>query len=175
MEKVIWVFDFDNTLVKSQYDFQGLSKGIYELFIKKINYQTMLLFNILKDQQVPLLVLTSRHPGYIKEIESFLNFHNVVCRDFLLDLDEVNQLFNNLDVDKQIDFLTKMMNFKAKILNYYSKNYDRVMFIDDYASEFKRKDLLNDNVFAITPFYDTRGGNRIDVAVQHFLKTGDIR
>lgn len=173
MQNIIWVFDFDGTLVETDrkcvVDFNDIEMNITEYHEKTFRF-----FQSLQRMDVPISILTARHPIFIPQIEKYTNTTKIYCRDYCKTMDEIEVVLDLRSEHLKREFLEKMVQYKASILNNLSKHYEHVYFVEDYATEFKRDGLLNMNVYPILPFYMTEG-HTIDGAIEYFKQNGEIQ
>jgi hypothetical protein len=63
----------------------------------------------------------------------------VICRDFCLEEDKIQQVQNS-KVAEEI-FLARMVRWKCRVLNELAGSYDKVIFYDDMADRYKHAEL----------------------------------
>ena len=171
-DSIIWVFDFDNTLIESTKNrLELLEQETIELGIIQDIKKNMDFYKRLKSNGLTTAIITARHPQFKKNIIQYTDNLNVYCRDFNLDKKEIERSYTQIEYKH--DALQKMIEFKARILNDLAKDYLFVFFMDDYAQEFKyQSHLLVDKVYIIPPFHLYDGGYSIKGAIEHHKSLG---
>lgn len=137
MNKTLYAFDLDDTLVTSDFD-----KEI-ETFLMSIEYIKPIsemdkLFKSLRDK----MILTSRHPNLAEEISAIYGCP-VECRNFCLSVEEmksVNTTHESIEM-----FLDHIIKWKTIQLNELATcgKWDRVVLYDDLAERFDPTRLEN--------------------------------
>lgn len=153
-EKIAYVFDFDKTLVDSDYkkEIETLFKTLD--FVKPIKKAIYFFKKILSEYENDVYILTTRHITLKFDLSNYLriNFMNIHCTN-LLSTEELKLV--NLNKENTDKFLEKSIKDKIEFLNNLSNKYDKIKFYDDMIEDFiKNKDFISNKVELNFPNFD---------------------
>ena len=133
MSNILTVFDLDHTLA-----IPDVKKDLEHNFLTIDHLTPIPEMMQLLDQSPEKMILTNRHP-MLKTILEEKYQCPVICRNFCLsqsEMEKVNTSYCNLQ-----KFLKQMIIWKTTELNALAKQYNKIIFYDDYARNFQRQHL----------------------------------
>lgn len=148
---MIYIIDFDGTVVKSDYVYEKRSMFLTLDYIKPIGSRPSVFERLTKSGH-EYFVLTTRHPSLQKQIAKYLNIPatRVICRPFYLSRWSMWRITHSNRAEKK--FLSKMVEWKTQMLLGYRDLHDEVVFIDDCIYDYiKRDELDKKGIYLIHP------------------------
>ena len=103
INEIAWVFDFDNTVANATLD--NVEHILNQDFqIEEINDITAHFLLCLSRIDQPIYILTARHPlgkPFLQNAFSTLEIRDIICRDFCLEMDDINKAYNQIQYHRQ--------------------------------------------------------------------------
>ncbi len=153
IEPILFIFDFDHTLVKTD-----AIKDRKSLFLKisgqKYIEKTFNIFNMIKSSmQSSLFIVTSRHHETIPKISEILSLDGdkIITRNFCLSKKEMIKALST--PENEDEFVKKSISWKVETYNKFAEKSLFVLVFDDHANLINKNPDLSYNVSVLEPFY----------------------